>query len=118
MSLSPDVAFLCSDPDLGAQTFTVKRSKGVWTAGRLIPGKPKELPCIGIIQSPTPEQLQFFPEGARASETKVIYTQTMLYMTEGEDISDEITWNNHPYKVVRVDRWDEWGYCVAYAARR
>lgn len=118
MSLLPDVAFLCDDPDLGAQDFTVARKKGKWEAGRFIPRAPETLTPTGNIQSPTPEQLQFFPEGVRANETKVIYTQTMLYMTEGEDISDEITWNGHQYKVVRANRWEDWGYCVAYVARR
>lgn len=118
MSLLPNVAFLCDDPELGAQEFTVTRKKGKWVAGRFIPQQPETMTPTGNIQSPTPEQLQFFPEGVRANETKVIYTQTMLYMTEGEDISDEITWNGHQYKVVRADRWEDWGYCVAYVARR
>lgn len=118
MSLLPEVAFLCEDTDLGAQKFTVNRKTGTWNAGRFIPGKPQTLTPIGNIQSPTPEQLAFFPEGVRVNETKVIYTTTMLYMTEGEEISDEIIWNGHTYKVIRADRWDEWGYCVAYAARR
>ena len=50
------------------------------------------------------------------SAIKNSYIEARLLLPE--DISDEITWNNHPYKVIRVDRWDEWGYCVAYAARR
>lgn len=119
MSLSPEVAFLCSDPDLGAQEFTVRRRKGAWNAGRFtVKGDPQILHPIGNIQSPTPEQLVFFPEGERKQETKVIYTRTMLYMTEGEDIADEITWHDHPYKIIRADRWDDWGFCVAYVARR
>lgn len=118
MSLLPDVAFLCDDPDLGAQEFTVKRKTGSWVAGRFIASEPETLTPIGNIQSPTPEQLAFFPEGVRENETKVIYTRTMLYVTEGEDISDEILWQGHWYKLVKADRWDDWGYCVAYAARR
>ena len=118
MSLLPEVAFLCGDHDLGAQQFTVNRKTGTWSAGRFIPGETQVLTPVGIIQSPTPEQLEFFPEGVRVNETKVIYTTTMLYMTDGEGISDEIIWNGHTYKVVRADRWDDWGYCVAYAARR
>lgn len=118
MSLLPDVAFLCDDPDLGAQEFTVRRKTGTWVAGRFIPRESESLTPVGNIQSPTPEQLEVFPEGVRKNEKKVIYTTTMLYTTEGEEISDVVIWHGNEYKIIRADRWDDWGYCVAYAARR
>lgn len=119
MSLPPEVAYLCDDPDLGAQSFTVTRRKGKWIAGRFqVDGDPEILHPIGNMQPASEEQLAFFPEGERKHESKVIYTRTMLYMTEGEDIADEVTWHNVPYKIIRADRWDDFGFCVAYAARR
>ncbi len=116
--LSPDVAFLCDDPDLGAAPFTVTRRKGEWRGGRFEATDTQTFQALGIIQSPTPEEQEFFPEGDKKRETKTIYTRTMLHLTEGEDISDDITWHGRPYRVIRVDRWDDWGFCIAYAARK
>lgn len=118
MPLLPDVTELLVDPDLGAQEFTVRRRKGRWYRGELVADKDETFTAIGIIQPPSSEDLQFFPEGERRRGMVAIYTQTMLHMTEGKDVSDDITWNNEAYKIVRVDRWDDYGYCVAYAQKR
>ncbi len=72
----------------------------------------------GIIQSPSPEQLDFLPEGERRNGTIVIYTKERLYLTEGHSVSDEVLWRGEKYKVIHVDRWDDYGYNVAYAEKR
>lgn len=118
MALSPDVTHLLLDPDLGAQSFTVLRRTGKWQGGRLEVRNEKTFRAIGIIQPPSSEELSFFPEGERRRGTIVIYTKTQLHLTDGEDIADSIVWRSESYKIVRVDRWDDYGYCAAYAQKR
>ncbi len=120
MALLPHVQLLLSDPDLGAQPFAITRKTGRWQNGRLIidPEGIQAISAVGIIAPPQVEELQFFPEGERGKDMKVIYTQTMMYVSEGKEVSDEIVWHGAPYKVIRVDRYDDWGFCAAYAAKR
>ena len=121
MSLMPEVQFLLSDPDLGAHSFDIIRRTAVWVGGRLVVPKDNSttqtVPAVGMIIPPTPEQLDFFPEGVRREDEKAIYSETMMHVTEGKEISDTIVWNGDKYKIVRADRWDEWGFCVAYAVK-
>lgn len=118
MSLSPDVTELLVDPDLGAQSFTIRRRTGKWQGGRMEVVTDETLTAVGIIQPPSSEELQFFPEGERRKGVIAIYTQTLLHLTEGEEIADDVTWHDESYKIIRVDRWDDYGYCVAYAQKR
>ena len=118
MALSPDVTELLIDPDLGAQEFTVRRRKGKWQGGRMEVSEDKTFTAIGIIQPTSSEDLQFFPEGERRKGMITIYTQEILHLTEGENITDDVTWQSEAYKVIRVDRWQDYGYCVAYAQKR
>lgn len=118
MQLSPDVTYLLEDTDLGAQAFTIRRTKGTWNKGRQEKQTPEEIPAVGIIQPTASEELEHFPEGTRKKGMITIYSRTMIYAAEGDTFSDEITWNDHVYKVEKSDRWQDYGYCAAYAARR
>lgn len=122
MALMPEVQFLLSDPDLGAQRFTITRKTGKWQGGRLvIPADgsgTKTINAIGIIVPPSEEQLEFFPEGERRTDRKAIYSKTMMYVSEGKEVSDEVTWRGVPYRVLNVQRWDDYGFCVAFAVKK
>ena len=118
MALLPDVTEILYDPELGAQSFTIKRKQGRWNGGRLIISNEETISAVGNIQPAGAEQLQFFPEGERQRGECVIYTTTILHTSEGESVSDDIIWRGDEYKIVRVDRWDEWGFNIAYAAKR
>lgn len=120
MSLMPDVAFLLFDSDLGAQPFTVKRRKGKWNSGRFDVSEEKILdPApVGIMLPPTEEQMLTLPEGVRRNGIVALYTTTMLHVTEGEDIADDVTWLGEQYKIIRVDRWDQYGFWIAFAHKR
>lgn len=48
----------------------------------------------------------------------MIYTTTMLHLTDGSDIADDVTWNGEQYKLVNVKRWNDYGYVEAYAELR
>lgn len=118
MALLPDVTELLFDPDLGAQEFAVKRRTGKWVGGRLAVSNETVIAAIGIIQPPSAEQLAFFPEGERRKGQIVIYTTTELHLTEGTNITDDVTWNGEQYKVVNIKRWSDYGYVEAYAELR
>ena len=120
MALMPEVQFLVTDPDLGAQPFTVTRKTGAWQGGRLVIDPEtgtQTIQAAGVIVPPQPEEMDRFPEGERRKDLKAVYTQTMLHVSDGDSVSDKITWHGASYKIVRVDRWDDWGFCVAYAAK-
>ena len=118
MALAPDVTPILYDPELGAQSFTIRRKSGKWERGRLQATVVQEITAIGNIQPPSSEQLVFFPEGERRKGERVIYTTTLLHLSEGEEVADDIIWRGEEYKVIRVDRWDDWGFNIAYAAKR
>lgn len=118
MPLLPDVSMLTEDRDLGAQSITVKRRTTKWVRGEIKPNSEETIKATGIIQPLGSEELKFLPEGERRKGGISIWTRTMLHLTEGSDASDEVTWQGEQYKVCRVDRWDQYGYCVAYASKR
>lgn len=115
MFLMPDVTEILFDPEVGAQSFTIKRVSGKWKGGRLVENAAEEITAIGNIQPASVEQLKFFPEGEKRTGERVIYTTEALHLSEGEEVSDSIMWRGEEYKIVRVDRWDDWGFNIAYA---
>ena len=117
--LMPDVTALLVDPDLGAQTVTVIRRTGSWQGGRFVVGEndTQTLNVIGILQPASTEQLEFFPEGERREGQVVFYTQTTLYLTEGDMISDRLMWRNEEYKILNINRWQDYGFNIAYAQK-
>ena len=119
MALSPEVAYLCEDPELGAQPFTVKRMTGIWSNGRLIdPGDgDKTFSGIGIIVPPDKEQLEFYPEGEKTNNKIAVYTRKEIRVTRDSRTSDRIIWRGEEYKTVNVQRFDDWGFCVTFAVK-
>ncbi len=120
MALMPEVQFLLSDPELGSQTFSITRKTGAWSGGRLVIDDfagTDTISATGIIVPPEAEQLDRFPEGERHRDLKAVYSKTMMHVSEGDTVSDKITWGGSSYKIVKVERWDDWGFCVAFAAK-
>lgn len=118
MALMPDVTMLLHDPDLGAQAFTVQRRTGKWKDGRMVIDTETTFSAVGVIVPPSAEQLAFFPEGERRKGQIVIHTTAMLHLSDGKDYSDDVTWNGEQYKLVNIERWDDYGFVVAYAELR
>ena len=118
MFLEPDVTDLVDDPDLGGQSFQIRRRTITWQGGRSSAATEEIINTTGNIQPLSSETLQFFPEGERRNGMISIHTRTFMHLSDGKDISDEVTWLGEEYKVIRVDRWVEYGFCVAYAAKR
>lgn len=118
MFLEPDVTEIVDDPDLGGQPFQIRRRTIQWQGGRTSAATEETINATGIIQPPSSETLQTFPEGERRNGMIQIHSRTFMHLSDGEDVSDEVTWRGESYKVVRVDPWTDYGFCVAYAAKR
>lgn len=118
MALCPDVTELLDDPDLGAQEFSYRRRTIEWQGGRAVVATDETFSAVGNIQPASAEQLDFLPEGEKRKGAILIYTRTMLHLSEGEDVSDDVTWQGEAYKVIHVDRWVDYGFYVAYAQKR
>ena len=117
MALMPDITALLVDPELGAQRFSISRRAGRWHEGRFEPESEEIIEATGNIQPANAEALQFFPEGERRRGAITIRTATLLHLTDGTDIADSVLWRGERYKLIRVDRWDDYGFCVGYASR-
>ena len=118
--LMPDVTALLFDPELGAQSVQVTRKSGSWIGGRFVIGEngTTTFNAVGILQPARTEQLEFFPEGERREGQIVFYTTVPLYLTEGDEVSDSLTWRGEGYKIVNVNRWNDYGFNIAYAQKR
>lgn len=116
--LSPDVADLVEDEDLGAQDFTILRRTGKHIKGTFTETSRETLTKKGLIVPKDAEQLQFFPEGDRKKGMITVYTRADLNMTDGGDVSDEIIWDGANYRIVMVDPFTDYGFCVGHASRR
>lgn len=117
--LMPDITALLSDIEVGARPFSILRRSGQWSGGRFqMIGSGERIDAVGNIQPAGQEALQFFPEGERREGQIVIYTTATIYLTEGDAISDEVEWRGESYKIIRVDRWHDWGFNIAYAQKR
>lgn len=116
--LMPDVTWLLSDPTLGSQHFTIIRKTGAWQSGRFVLDVAQNIPAIGIIQPSGSESLSMIPEGEKREGMVVIYTKTEIHLTEGSEVSDNVEWRGEMYKVLRIDRWQDYGFNIAYAQKR
>lgn len=116
--LSPDVAYLVEDEDLGAQDFSILRRTGKYVKGTFTEISRETLTKKGLIVPKDAEQLQFFPEGERKKGMITVYSRADLHLTEGGDVSDEIIWDGSNYRVVLVDPFTDYGFSVAHCSRR
>ena len=112
-----DVLF---DPELGCTAFTVERitytRSREGTATRSVTEQ-----ALGCIHPGTPEMLRLLPEEEKAEQFIVIYTgyalSTGTAETDGTEFTgaDRIHWSGKTWRVVKVRKWQNFGYCQAYA---
>lgn len=129
--LQPDITSLLSDPELGAQRFTIIRTTGSWVKGRFIEDT-EEIKAIGNIQPATPTDLDQLPEGDRKKGVIVIRTTTAIFDVDDcteqsadpsetlkkEHAADEIIWRGNTYKVLSASLWGDFGWYEAFATRK
>lgn len=116
--LMPDVTMLLTDPTIGAQQVQVTRKTGQWSGGRFEKSQEETFSVVGNLQPATPEQLEFFPEGEKREGQMVFYTTETLYLTDDKKVSDVLTWRGEDYKIVNINRWQDFGFNIAYAQKR
>ena len=107
------------EPELGFTNFTIRRTTCRNAYGRFVP-KEHTIPAEGIIQPGAPEMLRLFPEENRKDDYITVYTQESLTAGKnpGEETwtaADRIRWNERNWRVVKVRRWDDFGYIQAVA---
>lgn len=117
--LMPDITAVLFDPTVGSRPFEIRRRRGKWVGGRfVIQGDVEIIPARGCIQPQGAENMSQSPEGEKREGGIVIYTTTTIYLTEGEEVSDEVIWQGEKYKIMSVNRWQEHGFNVANASKR
>ena len=115
-----DVSDLMHDPDFSSR-YTVIRRSGKWEGARFVLGEPKKLKYYGPVQPATSKELEQLPEGDRHSGTMQFYCAPpkTLHITSEDgqqaNVSDEIVYRGHRYKVFSVKDWSEHGYICASA---
>ena len=118
--LLPNVTRVLKSTRLGAQAFTIIRPSGQWQGGRWVEGDPEEaeeIKAFGNIQPATPDDLNQMPEGERRSGTIVIRTTQKFNMSGDGGSSDRVHWNDNDYRVVRINRWEDYGWDEAFLSR-
>jgi hypothetical protein len=118
-----DLSDVVNDPDF-AQDFSIVRSNGgSWQLGQWVDAT-IIVPCFGIIQPSTPEELEQVPEGDRVKGAMSFHSECVLFETHtngpndaNAGISDIINWRGQNYRLVKVFPWEDFGYYKAIGVR-
>lgn len=118
-----NLSAIVNDPDF-AQTFAIARSHGgSWQLGKWV-NLTLVITGFGIIQPSTPEELEQVPEGDRVKGAMTFHSECRLYETHTDGpvdvragISDIITWRGQEWKLVKVFKWEDFGYYKAIGVR-
>lgn len=100
-----------------AQSFTVYRKNGTWTAGRWTPGADTTILMTGVITIPKETDLDQVSEGDRVKGAIQIHTQAQLYLTNPNGTSDELVYNGQRYRLAQLWDMSAYGYYKAVAVR-
>lgn len=103
-----------------AEILTVERFLyGEYVDGIYQKGNSITFQTLGSPQQPTPNEIMNLPEGERNNDIRKFYTKKRIYATEDRDdiVSDFITYEGVPYKVIKTEDNSKFGYTVAYGAR-
>jgi hypothetical protein len=75
---------------------------------------PTELTAI-VQPTSNPDKTTPMPEGERMDGWIEIYSAQSLFMVGAANDSDVVGWNGGKYRVMKVERYEAYGYYVAYA---
>lgn len=119
---NPDVTNILFDPDLGAQSVVVHRSRLAWDEDeKQYKQVTIKLNAYGNLQPASIAALSQFPEGDRINGMIVFRTTTQIHLSGDitkDTLSDEIEWQGRMYKVMQINPWLDYGFNVVYLARR
>lgn len=117
-----DVSEVVLDPNLAAQTFTIKRTTGKWVKGVWTTLVETTLTGYGSITVATPNDLKMIPEGDVVNGAEVFHSQDPIYTTRADEtgagaFSDKLIWRGELYRVLQVGPYEDFGYYRAVAVR-
>lgn len=118
-----DMSDIVNDPDF-AQDWTVMRTTGRFAEGGYVASAPCSLAFYGIIQPASAEDMQQVPEADRITGAMSFISEQRMYTTrkasecKTSGLSDTITWNGQPYKIVSVEPWKDFGFWKAIGTRQ
>lgn len=102
-----------------AETATIERATGGYADGLYVSGIPFTLPTLVSVQQPTPEDLQFLPEGERTSDIRLFISTIPVFSAEEatSSVADVITYKGTRFKVISSGNWESYGHTTALGAR-
>jgi hypothetical protein len=68
-----------------------------------------------IVQPVKPDFVAPSPEGERMDSWIEIYSAQSIFMVDATTESDIVEWNGGKYRVMKTERYEAYGYYVAYA---
>jgi hypothetical protein len=106
------------DPDMGLETITVERAKD--DDGEFIDGiykitdpevDPGRFTITASMQQADANMIRQLPEGERTSDAFMVYSTSLLRVTDKQTIGDTIVgYLGKNWKVRKVGQWGQWGY--------
>ena len=110
---------ILSDPDLGAETFSILRH--TWTQECGVPRMTgvEEIFAFGTVHPALPAQLELLPEEYRHEPVVLIHSTEPLSLgkQDGEVwiAPDEIRWEEKLYRVFQLRPWEVYGFWTGWA---
>lgn len=97
---------------LSFDTLTVERSTRTWVNGVLVTTliDPQPSPVACSAQPITGKDLERVPEAQRSQGALIVFSLVRLYVGEGSNMSDSVTFRGDKYTVVHSEQWDVNGY--------
>lgn len=100
-----------------SQAITVERTTALWERGEFIRGAPEIYTLRGIITQAQPRDLQMVPEGDRVTGAISVLTNSVLYVTRADNVSDVVIWHGNRYRVVNVKEDVDYGFFRSLCSR-
>ena len=110
-----DVSDIVQSPEWIQTIEIIRDTGGSWYQG-VYTKVPQKIITTGVVSATDERDIQFIPEGDRASETKTIHVTIPVYTTRDGPIgydADKVSWNDELYKVIRVQNSGDYGYWKA-----
>lgn len=103
-----------------AEIITIERtSNGGYVDGIYQPGLKSNFKTLCSVQQPTPQQMQFLPEGDRDKDTKLFISKRSLRTGDDKDnvLPDVALHRGKRYKIVATGDWISYGFTSSLGVR-
>lgn len=110
------LAEVVNDPDL-SQGFTILRSTGIFQNGAW-KSTTTQVQGAGVVSNAQDSEIEMLGEGDVVLEARVFYSAAPIYKTrEGTGASDILVWQGEQFRVLRVARYQDYGFYRAVASK-